>query len=51
VRKVQNLSTTTRIALEFDALPEESLNGSIILSYSLEIDYDLSGNYQVLIGE
>ena len=51
MRKVQSLSTTTTIALEFDALPDESLNGSGVLSYSLEIDYDLSGNYKVLIGE
>lgn len=50
VRKVQSLSTTTRLALEFDALPDERLNGATVLSYSLEIDNDLSGNFVSLIG-
>jgi hypothetical protein len=51
VRKVQSLSSTTKLAVEFDSLPNESLNGATILSYSLEIDYDLSGNFKSLMGE
>lgn len=36
--------------VEFDDLPSESLNGLSVLSYSLEIDYDLSGNFIPVIG-
>jgi hypothetical protein len=50
IRKVQELSTTTSLAVEFDALPAVSFNGLTPLSYSLEIDFDLSGNYIPQIG-
>lgn len=48
VRKVQELSSTNSIAIEFDQIIET--NGLPILSYSLEIDYDLSGNFVAVIG-
>lgn len=48
VRKVQSLSTTNSLAMEFDEIMET--NGLPILSYSLEIDYDLSGNFVALMG-
>jgi hypothetical protein len=51
VRKIQSLSTTSSLALEFDMLPKASLNGLPVLSYSLEIDFDLSSNFLSLIGE
>jgi len=50
VRKVQELSSTSSLALEFDALPSESMNGLPVLSYSIEIDSKLDGNFIALIG-
>ena len=50
VRKVQSLSSTTSLAVEFDELAPEQLNGLPVLSYSLEIDYDLTGDFEPLIG-
>jgi len=32
-------------------LPDSRLNGLQVLSYSLEIDYDLSGNFKVVTGQ
>jgi hypothetical protein len=46
VRKV--LSTTSSLKVEFDEITEN--NGLPILSYSLEIDYTLNGDFVSLIG-
>lgn len=48
VQKIQESSSTTSLAVSFAALPDS--NGLPVLSYSLEIDYDLSGNFVPLIG-
>ena len=50
VRKVQSLSSTTSLAVEFDELAPVQLNGLPVLSYSLEIDYDLTGDFEPLLG-
>lgn len=43
IRKVS--ATQTTISVEFDGLTSEKPNGLVVLSYSLEIDYDLSGDF------
>jgi hypothetical protein len=50
VRKVQSQSTINSIVIEFDILPTSRLNGLDVLSYSLEIDYNLNGNFKPVTG-
>ena len=50
VRKVQSASSSTSLAVEFDELDAGSTNGLVVLSYSLEIDFDLSGNFIPIVG-
>lgn len=43
VRKLT--SSTSSLTVEYDELAVSSLNGLAVQSYSLEIDWDLSGNF------
>ena len=46
VYQVSNVWTSlSKLVVGFDELPQASTNGLPILSYSLEIDYDLSGDF------
>jgi hypothetical protein len=53
VEKVTDLNSisSNKLTVKFAALPGASNNGLTILSYSLEIDYNLSGTFYALIGE
>jgi hypothetical protein len=46
-----NNHSSNKLTVQFAALPSAGNNGLPILSYSLEIDYNLSGSFQALIGE
>ena len=51
VYQVNNAWTSlSKLVVGFDQLPAESSNGLTILSYSLEIDYNLSGDFVPLTG-